>query len=105
LRRVYKIIYNKFRGTETNIKISFQITVKAINDSVGPDDIILILLVFRVCPRITNNLIPFLIITKKTKTIRKTIKEIKCFYAKHKITDALVIINSPNTVPTLEFLI
>jgi hypothetical protein len=69
--RVYKIIYDKFRGTKTNIKISFQITVKTINDSAGPDGIIPILLVFRAYPRITNNSTPFFIVIKRAKTIKK----------------------------------
>jgi hypothetical protein len=102
LRYVYKIICNKFRSTKTNSKISFQITIKTINDSAGPDSIILILLVFGAYPRITNNLAPVFIITKRIKTIRKTTKEIKCFYAERKITDVLVIRNSLNTVPMLE---
>jgi hypothetical protein len=52
-----------------------------------------------------DNLTLSLTIIKKAKTIRKTTKEIKCFYAKRKIIDILVIRNSPNIVLTLEFLI
>jgi hypothetical protein len=65
LRRIYKIIYNEFYGTKTNTKISFQIAVKAINNLVGPNSIIFILLVFGTYPRITNSLVLSLTITKK----------------------------------------
>jgi hypothetical protein len=105
LRRVYKIICDESRGTETSIKISFQIAIKTINNSAGPNSIIPILLVFGAYPRITNNSAPSFTITKKTKIICKTIKEIKRFYAECKITDMLVIRSSPNTVLTLELLI
>jgi hypothetical protein len=77
LRQAYKIIYNELRDTKTSIEISLQIVVKTINDSVGPDNIILILLVFKAYPRITNNSVLSLTITKRTKTIRKTSNKIR----------------------------
>jgi hypothetical protein len=100
LRQVYKIIYNEFRDTST--KINLQITVKVVNDSVRPNRIILILLVFSAYPRITENSAPSLIITKRTETICKTTKEIRRFYAGRQVIDALVIRNGPNTTTTLE---
>jgi hypothetical protein len=85
--------------------MNLQITVKAINDSVGPDRIILIFLVFSAYPRITENSVLSPIITKRTEAIRKTIKEIRCFYAEQQVIDTLVIRNNPNTIITLELLI
>jgi hypothetical protein len=81
LQYVYKIIYNEFRGTNTSAEISLQIAVKAINDSVGPNGIIPILLVFGAYPRLTEDLLPLVIVTRRTETIRKTTKEIKYLYA------------------------
>ena len=57
---------------------------------------------FSTYPRITENSVPSLIITKRTKTICKTTKEIQCFYTKQQIIDILVIRNSPNITITLE---
>jgi hypothetical protein len=46
---------------------------------------------FSVYPRITENLVLSLIITKRTKTIYKTTKEIQYFYIEQQVTDTLVI--------------
>jgi hypothetical protein len=100
LRQAYKIICNKLR--DTSAEISLQITVKAVNDSARPDRIILIFLVFSVYLRIIENSVLSPIITKRTKTIRKTTKEIQCFYAKQQVIDTLVIRNGPNIITTLE---
>jgi hypothetical protein len=81
LHRVYKIIYNELRGTKTSAKISLQITIKTINNSAGPNSIILILLVFEAYPRMVNNSALSPTVTKKTEAIRKTTKEIKYLYA------------------------
>jgi Zn/Cd-binding protein ZinT len=72
--------------------------MKAINNLVGPDGIILILLVFGVYLRITNNSLLSLIIIKRAKTIRKTSNKIRKFYAKRYINDILRIRNSPNII-------
>jgi hypothetical protein len=79
--------------------------VKAVNDSARPNGIIPILLIFGVYSRIIENSVPSLIITKRTETIRKTTKEVRCFYARRQVTDTLIIRNSPNIVITLELLI
>jgi hypothetical protein len=76
--------------------------VKTINDSAGPDGIISILLVFNVYPRIIENSVPSLIIIKRAKTICKTTKEVRRFYAERQVIDALVIRNGPNIAITLE---
>jgi hypothetical protein len=60
---------------------------------------------FSVYPRITKNLVLLLIIIKKTEVIRKTTKEIRCFYAKQQVIDILIIRNNPNIIITLELLI
>jgi hypothetical protein len=75
LHRVYNIIRDKFQNN-TSIKLALQIIVKTINGSASPDGIIFTLLVFRTYPRITNDSSPLPFIIKKTKTIRKVIKEV-----------------------------
>jgi hypothetical protein len=103
LRRAYKIIYDKFRGTKTSTEVNLQITIKTINNSTGPNGIVFILLVFGAYPRMIDNSALSPIITKKVETIRKATKEIKHLYAKYLVINALAIKNSPNTTPTLEF--
>jgi hypothetical protein len=105
LRQAYKIICNKLRDTKTSIKISLQIAIKTINDSVGPDGIILTLLVFGVYPRITNNSALSPITTKRTKTIRKTSNKVRRYYAKQHVEDAFRMRNSPDIIAIFKFLI
>jgi hypothetical protein len=50
----------------------------------------------------TENSALSLIITKRAKTIRKTIKEVRRFYVERQVIDTLAIRNSPNTITTLE---
>jgi hypothetical protein len=79
LQQAYKIISKELRGINTSNKIKLQIVIKTINDLVGPDNIISILLVFGAYLRITNNSLLSLIIIKRTKTIRKTNNKIRNF--------------------------
>jgi hypothetical protein len=101
LQQAYKIISKKFRGTNTSNKMKLQIVIKAINNSAGLDNIILILLVFGAYPRMTNNSLLSPIIIKITKTIRKTSNEIRKFYAKRYINDVLRIRNGLNIIEIL----
>jgi hypothetical protein len=103
LQQVYKIICNKLRDIETSTKMSLQIAVKAINDSAGPDGIIPILLVFGAYPRMTNNSVLSLIITKRAETIRKASNEVRRYYTKRHIEDVFRIRNSPDTIVIFKF--
>jgi hypothetical protein len=85
--------------------MSLQIVVKAVNDSVGPDNIILILLVFGAYLRISNNLLLSLITTKRVKVIRKTSNKIRKYYAKQYMEDVFRIKNNPDIIMILKFLI
>jgi hypothetical protein len=96
LRRAYKIIYDKLRDTKTNTEINLQMAIKTINDSIGPDGIIPILLVFRTYPKMTNNSALSPTTTKKTKVIRKANNKVKRYYTKQHVENALRIKNSPN---------
>jgi hypothetical protein len=100
LQQVYKIICDEFR--DTSAEVSLQIVVKAINDSAGPNRIIPILLVFSTYPKIIKNSVLLFIIIKRTKAIRKTTKEIRCFYARQQVIDTLAIRNNPSIIITFE---
>jgi hypothetical protein len=71
--------------------MSLQITIKAINDSARPNRIIPILLIFGAYPRIIENSVPSLIITKRAEAIRKTTKEVRRFYTRRQVTNTLAI--------------
>jgi hypothetical protein len=61
--------------------------------------------VFSAYPRITENSVLLLIITKRAEAIRKATKEVQRLYAKRQVIDALIIRNGPNIVITLKLLI
>jgi hypothetical protein len=63
--------------------------VKAVNDTAGPDGLILILLVFGAYPRISHNLPPSPTIIKRAKAIRKTMAEVRKLTAFRQISAAL----------------
>jgi hypothetical protein len=105
LRQAYKIICNKLQVTNTSTEISLQIAIKAINNSVGLDGIIPILLVFGAYPRISNNSLLSLMITKRAKTIRKTSNKIRKYYTKRYIEDVLRIRNSLDITVIFKLLI
>jgi hypothetical protein len=77
-------------------------TVKAINDSAGPDGIIPILLVFGAYPRLTKIDLPFPLVIKRAKAICVITKEVCCLYAKRQVKNALAIHNSPDTKNILD---
>jgi hypothetical protein len=82
-----------------------QIAIKAVNDSAGPDGIILILLVFEayLCRTRDFLLLPF--ITKQAKAIYKAIKKVRRLYAKRQVNNALAIRNRLNTELILTLLL
>jgi ABC-type bacteriocin/lantibiotic exporter with double-glycine peptidase domain len=82
--------------------MKLQIVIKVVNDSVGPDNIIPILLVFGAYLRITNNSLLLPITIKRAKTIRKTSNKIKKFYTKRYINNVLRIRNSPDITEILQ---
>jgi hypothetical protein len=82
-----------------------QITIKAVNNTAGPDDLIPTLLVFSTYPQITTTNTPSLTVTKHNKAITKAIKQIAELHAKRQVTDVLRQQNRPNISNTLNVLI
>jgi hypothetical protein len=80
LRRAYKILSSEL--PLANKEAILQITVKAVNDSVGPDGIVPTLLVFRAYLCITRDSLLSPFITEQAKAIHKAIKEVRRFYVK-----------------------
>jgi hypothetical protein len=79
--------------------------IKAVNETAGPDGLVLTLLVFGTYPRITTTDTLSLTVTEHGKTIIKAMKQIAELHAKRQITDALRQRNSPNISDTLDVLI
>jgi hypothetical protein len=82
--------------------VSLQIAIKAINNSAGPDSIILILLVFGAYPRISNNFLLSLTTTKRSETIRKASNGIRKYYAKQYVENVFRIKSSLDIIIILK---
>ena len=74
IRRVYNIILTKAKITPEN---TLQIIIKTINDTAGPNRLVLILLIFGVYPRIFSLSPLSLSVAERAKIIIKIIKEIR----------------------------
>jgi hypothetical protein len=75
--------------------------VKAVNDSAGPDGIVLILLVFGAYPRMTEGFALSLSVIQRAEAIRKATKKIRRLHAERQIQNVLAIRNGPSTKATL----
>jgi hypothetical protein len=82
-----------------------QITIKAVNNTAGPNGLIPTLLVFSTYPRIITTNTSFLTVTKRGKAITKAMKQITELHAKRQVTNVLRQQNSPNINNTLDVLI
>lgn len=70
LQQVYSIFTIKIPGLEPNLV--FQISFKAINNSIGLNELISTLLVFSTYPKMIKLDAPFLLITQHTIAIQKS---------------------------------
>jgi hypothetical protein len=82
-----------------------QIVIKAVNDTVEPDDLVLTLLVFSTYSQITTTNTLSLMVTERSKAIIKAIKQIAELHAKKQVTNVLRQQNGPNISNTLDVLI
>jgi len=80
LRYIYYIIIIEL--PDINKDIALQMAFKAINNSVGPNGLILTLLVFRAYPRIIESNAPNPVVIKRAVALKKAIKEVKKLRAK-----------------------
>ena len=102
LRRTYKIIQDELKDEHINKEMILQIAIKAVNDSIGPNGIVLTLLVFGTYLRLTEIDPLSLSVTKRVEAICTATKEVHCLYAERQVKDALTIRNGPNTKITLD---
>jgi hypothetical protein len=99
---VYKILKAELKDEHINKEMILQMTVKAVNDSAGPDRIVLTLLVFGLYLRMTEIDPPSLIIARRAEAIQVATKKVRRLYAKRQVSDALAICNSLNTMAIVD---
>ena len=78
---------------------------KAVNDSVGPDGLILTLLIYSAFLRISVHDLPYPTIIQRATAIKKAMEEIYKLRAKRLVSDALNTRNGPNTDAVHDLLI
>ncbi len=86
LRRAYQII---FENLQTSKNLILQMSIKAINDIVESDELVLILFIFEIYSRIHALNLSISEITQRAKTIEKVMSEVRKFRAEKQIVDAL----------------
>jgi hypothetical protein len=82
-----------------------QIAIKAVNNTAGPNGLVLTLLVFSTYLQIIITNTSSFTVTKHNKAIIKAIKQIAELHAKRQVTDALKQQNRPNISNILNVLI
>lgn len=87
MRCVYTIITTEIPGIEPDLAL--QMAFKALNDSVGPNDLVSTLLVFGAYPRITDMDASSPTITQRPVAMRKAMEEVQKSVATRQIFDAL----------------
>jgi hypothetical protein len=80
IRKVYFIIIAKILGISKDIIL--QMAFKAINDIVGPNGLVLTLLVYSAYPQITEYNPPLLLVTQRALIIKKAIAKVQKLQAK-----------------------
>ena len=75
LQQVYSIITTKILGIEP--ELAFLMSFKAINNLVGPNGLVLTLLVFDVYPRISELDAPFVSITQRATAMKKAMNKVR----------------------------
>jgi hypothetical protein len=76
LQKAYRIITYKLRRSETTKNIVLQIAIKAVNDTAGPNRLVLTFLVFGTYPRMTKLDLPALTTTQQAAAVCKAITKV-----------------------------
>ena len=95
LCRVYSIITTEIPGIEPDSAL--QISFKSINNSVGPNGLVFILLVFDAYPKMTESDILSPSITQHAMAMKKALDEVRKCTASQQVNDPLNTWNGPST--------
>ncbi|KAI0995259.1 hypothetical protein K3495_g12922 [Podosphaera aphanis] len=100
VKREYKILAIELPNVAAeNV---FQMAVKAVNDTAGPDGLVPRLLVFGAYPRMTQTSPPSIGLTQRAEAVKKAMAEIRKLKAKRQVEDALGMRNGPNILDILQ---
>jgi hypothetical protein len=102
LRRTYQVIFDDLNGNGISKEVILQMTVKAINDTAGPNELVPTLLIFGAYPRMHFMDPPAPSITQRAMTIEKAMIEVRKFRAERQVADALNTRNGPIVTPILD---
>ena len=97
-RKIYLIIISKISGIDPNQGL--QMAFKAINDSVGPHDLVSTLLVFGAYPRMNESDAFVSSITQRSIAMKKAMDEIRKLNVSRQVND---VINTRNGLSTIHF--
>jgi hypothetical protein len=100
LHQAYNIISAEL-GASIDKDVILQIAVKAVNDTIGPDRIMLTILIFRAYPHITINSPPSPLTARRAEAIKKAIADLHHTVVERRVNDALNTRNSPIITETL----
>lgn len=100
LRRAYEVI-NAELNTVASPDAILQMSLKAVNDTVGPNGLVPTLLVFGTYPRINKDSPPSPSTLKRAEAIQKAMKALRKAQAERQINDALNTRNGPSTEEVL----
>ena len=89
LQQVYKILKQEI--IDINKKTILQIAIKAINNSIGPNSLVLTLFVFRAYLQIIDKSLSLLLLYTYNQAIQKVIQELQQLQAKQQVIDTLSI--------------
>jgi hypothetical protein len=95
IRRAYQIIISEI--PELDKDMALQMAFKAINNSAGPDGLVLTLLVFGAYPKIIKSDAPSSSVAQRATAIKKAMAEIHKLQAERQVANALNTRNGPIT--------
>ncbi|EKD21300.1 polyprotein [Drepanopeziza brunnea f. sp. 'multigermtubi' MB_m1] len=100
MRRAFKIVTKELLKALREDRL--QMAIKAINDTAGPNGLVLTLLVFGTLLKLTEQDRPAASTQERAAAINKAIKEVRKCYAARQVKDALKRRNGPITEHTLD---
>jgi hypothetical protein len=95
IKRYYGLLKRAFKVITADLGISLapeyvlQMAVKAVNDTAGHDNFVLIFLIFGTYPRLSPSSPPLPSLAIRANVVRKAMAEIRKLKARHQMTDAL----------------
>ena len=104
IRRAYEVISADLAGVPSTAATSdniLQMAVKAVNDTAGPNGLILTPLVFGTYPRLAKTSPPSLSIAARATAVRKAMTEVRRIHARRQINGTLATRNGPNVTKVL----